>query len=81
MKITISNILNLGCNIVQPLGVNSTYSTFKHTVGSRNIMASRFDFYSFSEYEFLISTIQFLPVTVLILDIRNSILTRHNGYF
>ncbi len=34
-------------------------------------MASRFDFYSLSGYEFLISTITFALVKKLILDIRN----------
>ncbi len=34
---------------------------------------SRFDFYSFSGYELLISIIQFLLVKMLILDIRNRI--------
>ncbi len=43
-------------------------------------MASRFDFYSFSGYEFLISTIQFLLVQMLILDIRNWISASNNGH-
>ncbi len=34
-------------------------------------MESRFDFYSFSVYEFLISIITFLLVKMFILDIRN----------
>ncbi len=41
-------------------------------------MASCFDFYSFSGYELLISTIQFILVTILILDINNSIYTSYN---
>ncbi len=44
-------------------------------------MASHFDFYSFSGYEFLISTIQFLLVKMLILDIRNYISTSNNVNF
>ncbi len=43
--------------------------------------ASRLDFYSFSGYEFLISTIQFSLVKMFILDIRNWISTSNNGYF
>ncbi len=34
-------------------------------------MESRFNFYSFSEYEFLISTIPFSLVKIQIIDIRN----------
>ncbi len=48
---------------------------------TRSNMASHFDFYSFLVYEFLISTIQFLLVKMLTLDIRNLISTSNNGYF
>ncbi len=48
---------------------------------TRHTMASRFDLYSLSEYEFLISTIQFLLVKMLVLDIRHSISTSNIGYF
>ncbi len=43
-------------------------------------IASRFDFYSFSGYKILISTIQFSLVKMLILDIRNLTSTSNNGY-
>ncbi len=38
-------------------------------------VASRFDFYCFLEYEFLISTITFPLVTMLIIDMNNSVFT------
>ncbi len=44
-------------------------------------MASRFDFYSFSGYEFLISTIQFLLVKMLISDIMNVIIISNKSNF
>ncbi len=44
----------------------------KNNLQSRS-MASRFDFYSFTGYEYLISTITFLLVKMLILDILDTI--------
>ncbi len=45
------------------------------------LMASSFDFYFFSGYEFLILTVQFSLAKILILDVRNWIYTSNNGYF
>ncbi len=49
--------------------------------GTSKAMASRFYFYSFSGCEFLISTIQFSLVKMLILDINNLIVDINNDIF
>jgi len=50
---------------------NGVRLDLKNTHMTQRDMASRFSFYSFPEYDILISTIEFLISTVKIIDINN----------